>query len=277
VQTFSPAIQAAIGRVQPAEMIEAAVRELRGVGVGVGSINFDLMYGLPGQSAAELEDTLDRTLALRPERIALFGYAHVPHLLPRQRRIDGTNLPGGAERFAQAAAGHDRLVGAGYVPVGFDHFALPDDALAVAAAAGTLRRNFQGFTDDPGDILIGLGASAISSFAGLYAQNEKNAGRYRMRVSGGCLPANRGIVRSREDQRRGRIVEALLCTGEADITSACLGQAITRLQPFRTRGLVEFARGTLRITPQGLPYSRVIASMFDSYRQPDLRRFSSAI
>src|SRR5690606_41727364 len=146
---------------------------------------FDLMYGLPGQNLMILEETLARTEALGADRVALFGYAHVPHLLPRQRRIDSTVLPNQAKRFAMAAFGHDWLTGMGLVPVGFDHFARSSDPLAEAALGGRLRRNFQGFTDDDAPFLIGLGASAISSFPRLLIQNEKNTGRYRTLLSRG--------------------------------------------------------------------------------------------
>src|SRR5690606_17741196 len=128
-----------------------------------------------------------------------------------QRRIDGSALPGQQERFAMAEAGYRRLVGAGYQPVGFDHFALPGDPLAQAALARRLRRNFQGFTEDQAAVLIGLGASAISSFPGLLAQNEKNQGRYRMLLSQDVLPASLGLRRTAEDRRRGGIIEGLLC------------------------------------------------------------------
>ena len=162
VQTLEPHLQAAIGRVQPLELIERVTADLRGA--GVNSLNFDLMYGLPGQTMADLEATLDHTVRLGAERVALFGYAHVPHLIPRQKRIDAHDLPDQAQRFAMAAHGHELLLAAGYEPIGFDHFALPRDPLAVATREGRLHRNFQGFTDDGAPVLLGLGASAISMF-----------------------------------------------------------------------------------------------------------------
>ena len=275
VQTLDPKVQAAIGRIQPEASIRRAVSGLRDA--GVHSINFDLMYGLPGQGEAELRRTLEATLEMAPERIALFGYAHVPHLLPRQRRIDAVALPDAAARFAQAALGFRLLTEAGYEPVGFDHFALPHDPLAVAAHAGTLRRNFQGFTDDPAEVLIGLGASAISQFPRLLVQNEKNAGRYRMLVSAGRLPAERGIVRSAEDRMRGRVIEALLCRGEADAGAFGIGELRARLAPFEHAGLVRWAATALTIEEAGRPYARSIAAAFDAWRAPDGRQFSSAI
>lgn len=275
VQTLDPKVQRSIGRIQPEALISTAVYELRRA--GVSSLNFDLMYGLPRQGLAELEATLAATIEMRPERIALFGYAHVPQLIPRQRRIDGSNLPDAELRFAQAELGHRILTHAGYDPIGFDHYARPHDPLSLAVRQRRLRRNFQGFTDDGSEVLIGLGASAISQFPGLIAQNEKNAGRYKIRVSSGLLPAALGIVRGVEDQKRGRIIERLLCDGEADIRDVFEPELMDRLRPILERGLTTIECGRLRMPDYGRPYARVIASLFDDYRQPAARRFSSAI
>jgi oxygen-independent coproporphyrinogen-3 oxidase len=275
VQTFAPHVQRAIGRVQPLDLVRKAVDQLRTA--GVASINFDLMYGLPHQSMEDLQETLAETVAVAPERIALFGYAHVPHLIPRQRRIDASSLPDAEVRFEQARLGHEILTSAAYRSIGFDHFALPQDAIATARQAGALRRNFQGFTEDGSEVLIGLGASAISSFPGAILQNEKNAGRYRMLVSSGRLPAARGVLRSHHDQLRARIIEGLLCSGEADISALCLGAVLERLRPFRDAGLLTLSGSSVRLAPDALPYARVIAAAFDEYRQPGIRRFSNAI
>ena len=275
VQTLEEKVQRSIGRIQPEALIRTATDELRKV--GVRSLNFDLMYGLPRQGLAELEATLASTIAMRPERIALFGYAHVPHLIPRQRQIDDDNLPDAEMRFAQAELGHRILTHAGYDPIGFDHYARPHDPMSLAARQGRLRRNFQGFADDNAEVMIGLGASAISQFPGLIAQNEKNTGRYKIRVSSGLLPANHGIVRDTDDQNRGRIIEQLLCDGEAEIRDYFGRELIDKLRPFLDRGLVTLERGRLRLPDYARPYARVIASLFDGYRQPEARRFSSAI
>ncbi len=275
VQTFDPGLQAAIGRVQPDAEIARAVDLLRAN--GVNSLNFDLMYGLPGQTLDMLEQTLHRTIELGADRIALFGYAHVPHLIPRQRRIDGTNLPGQAERFAMAEFGYRLLTAAGYVPVGFDHFAKPGDPMAKAVEQGTLRRNFQGFTDDQAQTLLGLGASAIGCFPDLLVQNEKNAGRYRMLLSQDRLPAAHGVRRSADDQRRGAVIEALLCHGKASLDAELATEAAARLAPFTERGLARLDGGMLTIEPGGLPYARTIAAIFDPYRKDSVRRFSSAV
>jgi len=275
VQTFAPHLQSAIGRVQPVEMIERGTALLRDA--GITSLNFDLMYGLPGQTRDDLLETLDRTAALDANRIALFGYAHVPHLIPRQRQIDAADLPGQDERFAMAELGYRALGGMGYEPVGFDHFALPGDPLAQAALSGRLRRNFQGFTEDTAPVLIGLGASAISGFPELIVQNEKNAGRYRMLLSQGILPPAVGVKRNPDDRIRGAIIEALLCRGQATIEHALLEDTLPRLLPFLQRGLCSIADGRLTISAQALPYARSIAAQFDPYRQHSPRRFSSAV
>jgi len=276
VQTLEPAIQAAIGRIQPPAMIRRAVDLLREA--GVTSLNFDLMYGLPGQTMDDLARTLDAAVALDPDRIALFGYAHVPELIPRQRRIDAVSLPPLDQRFAMSALGHARLLAAGYRPVGFDHFARPADPLAVAAAAGQLRRNFQGFTDDQADHLFGLGASAVSALPSLLVQNEKNAGRYRMRVAAGQSAACRGVRRSTEDRARALVIEDLLCGREADLSGLEPLDGIRPwLAPFLSAGLARQAGTRLAITPLGLPYARAIAACFDTYRSQAPGRFSSAI
>ena len=275
VQTFAVHCQKAIGREQSLTMICRSVDRLRAA--GVQSLNFDLMYGLPHQSEADLEDSLEYTRKLGADRVAVFGYAHVPHLVPRQTMIPEGALPGAAARFAMAGQAHEFLTGAGYAPVGFDHFALPHDPMARAVQGGTLRRNFQGFTDDPAEVLIGLGASAISGFPGLIAQNEKHTARYRTLSGEGRLSASHGIVRSPEDQRRGDVIEALLCRDAAEVPADLLGGVAERLAPFIDRGLARIDGSCLRIAPAGLPYARVIAAMFDGYRAATAPRFSSAI
>jgi oxygen-independent coproporphyrinogen-3 oxidase len=276
VQTFDPAIQAAIGRIQPAEDIALTADLLRHA--GVESINFDLMYGLPGQTSEILVDSIDRSIALGADRLAVFGYAHVPHLIPRQRRIDATALPDAAARFEQAALAHARLVDDGYVAVGFDHFAKPGDALALAARQGRLRRNFQGFTEDEAEVLIGLGASAISQFPDLLVQNEKNSGRWHMAISSGRLAASRGIRRGAEDQWRAAAIEELLCRGRADLGGiAGRSEIALRLARFASLKLVRWEGSVLLLAPEALPYARVIASALDRYRGPAASRFSSAV
>ncbi|WP_068072173.1 radical SAM protein [Novosphingobium lentum] len=274
VQTLDPGVQQAIGRVQPAATIARAVDGLRRA--GVRSLNFDLMYGLPGQDDAVLADTIDRSIAMAPDRVALFGYAHVPHLIARQARIDARNLPDQRARFRMAAQGHAHLTSAGYRAIGFDHFALPDDGLARACAAGTMRRNFQGFTDDPAPVLIGLGASAISAFPGLFVQNDKNAGPYRTATAAGRLSGTRGIERSADDRARGAVIEALLCRGDATVEAALLDTVAGRLAPFIAHDLVRLDANRVILQRGSQAYARSIAAVFDSYRS-EVRSFSSAV
>jgi len=262
--------------VQPSEDIRRTTALLREA--GVGSINFDLMYGLPRQSEQSLRASIVESIAMGPDRLAVFGYAHVPHLVPRQRRIVADGLAGTAERFAQAALAHRMLVDAGYDPVGFDHFAQPGDALAQAAASGGLRRNFQGFTEDPAEILIGLGASAISDFPDRILQTEKNTGRYGMRIDAGALATCRGLRRTPEDRLRGRAIETVLTRGTADLTSLDGAADIRmRLTPFERYGLIAWEGSVLRLSEDALPYARVIASSLDAYRHTASARFSHAV
>ncbi|WP_298307821.1 oxygen-independent coproporphyrinogen III oxidase [uncultured Erythrobacter sp.] len=275
VQTFSAHCQEAIGRVQGDALICRSIDMLRSA--GVKSLNFDLMYGLPKQTEEDLADSLSYTRLLGADRIAVFGYAHVPHLVPRQKMIDPNALPGSKERFNMAAQAYDYLVSHGYEAVGFDHFALPHDSMAKAARDGTLWRNFQGFTDDQSEVLIGLGASSISGFSGLLAQNEKNSGGYRTMASQGRLTASHGIVRTSEDQLRGRIITELLCQGKSQLSPCLRAKHKGSLEPFVSRGLAVLEECELTILPDGLPYARVMALLFDSFRHSTAKAISSAI
>jgi len=275
VQTFAAHCQKAIGREQSLTLICRSVDMLRQA--GVTSLNFDLMYGLPHQSGADLEDSLEYTRKLGADRVAVFGYAHVPHLVPRQAMIPEDALPGAAARFIMASEAHAMLTSQGYEAIGFDHFALPHDPMARAARSGTLRRNFQGFTDDPSDVLIGLGASAISSFPALLAQNDKHTASYRTLSGEGRLSASHGVVRSPEDRRRGDVIEALLCKGASQVPGDLLADMGDRLAPFADAGLATLEGDRLTILSGGLPYARIIAALFDRYRAFAPRRFSSAI
>ncbi len=276
VQTFASHCQKIIGREQDEALIHRTVDWLRGA--GVTSLNFDLMYGLPRQTRVDLQDSLTRSVTIGADRIALFGYAHVPHIVPRQRAIDPTGMPEQRERFAMAQLGFDYLVGNGYAPVGFDHFARRGtDPLALAATSGALKRNFQGFTDDQAVNLVGLGSSAISSFPQLLAQNEKNSGRYRMLASQHRLTTSHGLLRSKDDMLRSRVIERLLCDAEVELPPCLHNDVRLGLTPFIERGLAMLEGMKLSVTPSGLPYARVIASLCDGYRKQSLRQFSSAI
>jgi oxygen-independent coproporphyrinogen-3 oxidase len=283
-QTFAARVQEKINRVQPYAMVERAVADLRAA--GVASVNLDLMYGLPGQDATDLIDTLGMALDLAPDRIAMFGYAHMPRLLPRQRMIDDAALPDAAARFAQSTLAYDVLTTAGYATIGFDHFAKAADSLAVAAAQGRLRRNFQGFTDEPGEAIIGLGASAISQYDGLLVQNEKHVGRYRLRAANGGLAGARGVARSADDRLRGAIIERLLCDGTVELSDlarshgGCLGQlygAIPALRDLALHEVVRIAGWRVTVPNKSRSYARLAAAAFDVYRNAGAQGFSRAV
>jgi oxygen-independent coproporphyrinogen-3 oxidase len=276
VQTLAEDVQHAINRVQPREMVLGLIEELRGA--GIEAINMDLMYGLPGQSISDLQATLDIAIKLAPNRIALFGYAHMPNLFPRQRRIHDGDRPDSEQRFAMAAFGNRHLTRAGYTAIGFDHFARPDDSLSVAAAQGTLHRNFQGYTDDTCPIMIGFGASAISGFPDFYFQNEKHVGTYRALAKEQNFTVSRGVHRTANDRVRGTLIEKLLCTGNSGpVPGDILEIARPALDRFALSKLARIESGSIIIEPAGLPYSRAIASTLDGYRATGGKQFSLAI
>lgn len=275
VQTFASHCQKAIGREQPTAMICQSTEWLRTA--GVTSLNFDLMYGLPHQTTTDLIESLETTRLMGADRVAVFGYAHVPHLVPRQTMIPQAALPGAEARFAMASAAHAFLTANGYDTIGFDHFALPHDPMARAVRDGSLRRNFQGFTDDPTGVLIGMGSSAISGFPGLLAQNDKHNGRYRKLSCQGRLSASHGIARSAQDRLRGSVIEALLCRSQAELSPCLLAEVRDLLTPFTQAGLATLIGNRLTILPGGLPYARGITALFDTYRQTAQRTFSAAI
>jgi oxygen-independent coproporphyrinogen-3 oxidase len=262
VQTFAPHVQAKINRHQPFEMIATAVAAARAN--GIRGINFDLMYGLPTQTPADLADTIAQALTLQPDRVAVFGYAHMPAMMPRQRMIADAELPGAEARFQMSALAHDLFTAAGYVAIGFDHFARPDDPMAIAAANGSLRRNFQGYTTDPGEAMIGLGTTAISQFDDLIIQNDKHVASWRDTVLAGGLAGDRGVVRTEDDRARGRVIERLLCDGAVDVGED-YAPSRAALAPYAEDGLIALEGGAVRLQPEGWPYARLIAAAFDAH------------
>lgn len=279
VQDVNPEVQAAIGRLQPLHMVEAAVARLRSV--GIDDINFDLIYGLPRQTVASLRKTCATVAALAPDRIAYYGYAHIPERRANQRQIDASTLPGAEERFDQAEAIASEFRDRGYVKVGIDHFAKPDDRLARAAAAGTLHRNFQGYTDDDRNVLVGFGSSAISEFPDGYVQNVADVPRYVKAVNEGRLATARGCSIDADARRRGRIIASLLCQFRVDLNaiapSVDFQEEIDLLAPFVAEGLVTVEGGVIAITEAGRTVARVIASVFDVFCRQRTGRFSVAV
>src|SRR5450759_1393905 len=218
VQEFDAKVQAAINRIQPPEMVERATRDLRAA--GVPNINFDLIYGLPHQNAAALCRTVEQCVAMKPDRIALFGYAHVPWVAKNQRMIDDDTLPTAFERAEQAQAAAAALVASGYTQIGIDHFALPGDSLAIASAAGRLHRNFQGYTSDIARTLIGICATAICRRPQCYVLNASETGAWSRAVAAGKLPVARGHALAEQDGLRAGVIERIMCDGSVDLSAA---------------------------------------------------------
>jgi oxygen-independent coproporphyrinogen-3 oxidase len=282
VQDFDPVVQRAIGRVQGVEETARAVALLRAH--GVRSVNIDLVYGLPHQTEAGVARTLEAVLALAPDRVAVFGYAHLPSRLARQRLIPAAALPDGAARLAQARRLAAMLVGAGYVARGIDHFARPEDALATHR----LHRNFQGYTTDDVPTLIGLGASAISRLPQGYAQNAALAREYADMVAAGGLATVRGHALGRDDRVRGAAIERVMCdlAFSAGELRARFGIAAEEVVAIARRIMAESPEGLLLATPDGFrlteaarPFARLVASRFDAYLTPDAaaRRHAPAV
>jgi len=271
VQDFDPEVQAAINRIQSFEMIESAVGDMRRA--GVNDISFDLLYGLPKQTPQRFEATLEKTIALSPDRVAVFGYAHLPSALPRQRMIDEAVLPPGDRRADLAALADDMLVAAGYRRVGFDHYAKPDNALARADLEGRLRRNFQGFTEDIADTTLAFGASAISEIGDLYAQNAKGLTEYYRRIDRQTLAITRGLVLTARERIIGAAIRDLLCRAVIDIAPvlAAISPAeafamCARLEALEADGVIAWEDDRLAISEAARPLSRVVAMALDPYQ-----------
>ena len=216
-QDFSPHVQRAIGRIQPVEVVEAAVAAVRSA--GIANINIDLMYGLPRQTIADVIRSVEQAALLAPSRLALFGYAHVPWLKAHQRLIDDHMLPGASERMAQMHAAAKTLEECGYVQIGLDHFASPHDDMYRAAQAGRLHRNFQGYTTDAADALIGLGASSIGQLPQGYVQNAPDVASYARAIDAGQFATVKGLALSADNRVRARIIERLMCDLAVDFSA----------------------------------------------------------
>jgi oxygen-independent coproporphyrinogen-3 oxidase len=284
VQNLDPVVQAAVNRDETAEEAAEAVGWLRDA--GVGSINIDLMYGLPHQTLANTLATLEAVLRLQPERIALFGYAHVPWMKAHQQLIDEGALPGPAARLEQAEGAAERLAAAGYVRIGLDHFAREDDEMAVALVEGRLKRNFQGYTTDAAGTLLGLGASAIGRLPQGYVQNAAAEVAWRAAVKAGGLPVARGVALTPDDRLRGEIIERLMCDLSVDLAEVCarhgrtfsaVSESVTRLAPFVADGLVRLDRERLQVVGHGRLVVRSIAAVFDAYFDPLTVRHAKAL
>ncbi|APG45718.1 oxygen-independent coproporphyrinogen III oxidase [Phaeobacter porticola] len=281
IQDFDPEVQAAIGRIQPFDVTAVCVADLRAA--GITSLNTDLVYGLPHQNAARISDTVDQVLTLAPDRVALFGYAHVPWVAKRQKLIDDIALPSDETRYQLAELAADKFRNAGFAGIGIDHFAQPGDGLDLARINGHLRRNFQGYTDDHCPTLIGVGASSISRFDGGYVQNAAATAAYIQRIEAGELGGARGHQLTEVDKLRARAIEMLMCDFSLNRTELfqrfgkLSHQLDTDLSEIDTRfgDLVILDDKYLRIRPEGRAITRIIASVFDTHR-PEGVRYSQA-
>lgn len=274
VQDFDPLIQKAIGRQQSLEATAAAVGLVRDH--GIASLNADILYGLPHQTPTRIAATVNKLMALAPDRIALYGYAHVPWMSKRQVMIPEDALPGNEDRLTLFEIARNLLVTDGFAEIGIDHFARPSDGLARARDRSRLHRNFQGYTDDTAQVLLGLGASSISRFPQGYAQNAPATGAYTAAVRAGRLPVARGHAFTTEDLWRGRMIEALMCDFAIDAHEFIRDHGMTQAQldrlfaPLITRfgDMITTGSWGLRITQKGRPLTRMIAQALDAYAAP---------
>ncbi len=269
IQDFALDVQEAIGRKQSFEATRACVDSLRAA--GISSLNADLVYGLPYQTPAKLANTIAKVRALDPDRIALFGYAHVPTFSKRQKLIPDAALPGEEERYHLARQAAQAFIGSGYQAIGIDHFGKPQDSLTIANNTGHLRRNFQGYTDDTCPTLIGIGASSISQFAQGYVQNASATAAYIERVEAGKLSGHRGYALSAEDRLRATAINMLMCDFAIDLKKLDAHPNARTLLPIHQAILEDFAGYVvatgegLRITDDGRPLTRIIAQRYDGF------------
>ena len=280
VQDFDPEVQKAVHRIQPAQQVFDLVAAARKIGFEF--INVDLIYGLPKQTPESFDRTLKQINELRPDRIALYAYAHLPERFKPQRRILAAELPVASSKIAMLSRSMDALMGAGYVYVGMDHFALPDDALAVAKRQGRLHRNFQGYSTQPDCDLIGLGVSAIGRMGGTYSQNAKTMEEYVDMLDNGQLPIVKGLALTRDDLIRRAWIMAIMCQGHVQFDAfneawlidvkKYFANELSQLESLQSQGLVELTDGGLQVTPMGWFFVRGVAMVFDKYLQADRSR-----
>ena len=282
VQDFDPQIQTTIGRIPGYDVTKEAVDEIRAR--GVKSLNADILYGLPHQSKARITESVQKLLSLSPDRVALYGYAHVPWMAKRQQLIPSDALPTPQERLELFETARRLFLWDNYAEIGIDHFATQEDGLTVAQKSGRLRRNFQGYTDDTAEVLIGVGASAISRFPQGYAQNASATGTHTAAIRDGRFSTARGHVFSDEDKVRGRMIEALMCDFRIDTAEirGTFGISQAELMPLLQRtadafkGVINLTPDALYIPPDARALTRIIARSLDAY-ELDKAGHSSAI
>lgn len=280
VQDFDPAVQKAVHRIQPVEQVFSLVEAARLR--GFDSINVDLIYGLPQQSPESFDRTLAQVVQLRPDRIALYAYAHLPERFKPQRRIATVELPSGGAKISMLSRSLATFIGAGYVYVGMDHFSLPSDSLAVAKRQGRLHRNFQGYSTQPDCDLIALGVSSIGRIGATYSQNSKTLEEYYDFLDQGQFPVVRGLALSRDDLVRRSVIMALMCHGQLQFESIELAHLVDfrsyfakemeSLQALEEQGMVVVDDSSIQVTAQGWFFVRAVAMVFDRHLQTDRTR-----
>ena len=284
VQSFDPVVQRAINRVQSFEETAAATTSLRRA--GVTGVNFDVIYGLPHQTVASCLDTVRRCVELRPDRFSVFGYAHVPTFKKHQRKIRDATLPDSLERLDQSDAIANALKEAGYLQIGLDHFALPDDEMAVALQDGRLHRNFQGYTTDASNILLGFGASAIGHLPQGYVQNEVHTRAYTECIASGRLPTVKGYALTDDDRLRAEIIERIMCDFGVDLDQICarhgsvpdaMLKSSPRLQGLISDGIVELDGASLSMADDSRFLVRSVAAAFDAHLDGSKQLHSRAV
>ena len=279
IQDFDPDVQKAVHRVQSYESVRDLMLAAREI--GFESINADLIYGLPMQTAESFNRTISQVAGLRPDRIALYAYAHLPERFMPQRRIEIAQLPPGGARLQMLSAALTGFVARGYSYIGMDHFALPNDPLAVAKRLGRLQRNFQGYSTQPDCDLVALGVSAIGRLGGTYVQNAKTLPEYYSALDNDELPTVRGWIATRDDVIRRAVIMALMCQGHVDFEAIDLAHLISmreyfadeieRLKPFVDEGLVVVDEQSIQVTPLGWYFVRGVAMVFDKYLLNNVR------
>ncbi len=287
VQDFDPAVQEAVNRIQSVEETRAVVDACRAH--GFHSVNIDLIYGLPKQTLEGFGRTLDTVLDIRPDRLAVYSYAHLPELFKPQRQLNAYDLPSAETKIALLQLAIAKLSAAGYVYIGMDHFALPDDELALAQSRGGLHRNFMGYTTHADSDLIGLGVSSISHVGETFSQNPRTLPEWEIAIDEGRLPVWRGIAMTDDDVLRGEVIQQLMCQGVIDKSryerryeidfDAYFADALGRLAPLQDDGLVTMKPDVIQVTSRGRYLLRIIAMCFDAYlaAAPAQPRFSKAI
>lgn len=281
VQDLSEQVQKAIHRIQPFENVKRVVDESRSQ--GYQSISFDLVYGLPFQTVASIEQTMRQVLTLKPDRISFYSYAHVPWIKPGQRGYEDADLPGDVRKRQLYETGRDLLIANGYMEIGMDHFALPHDSLAMAQQQGKLHRNFMGYTTTNTDLLVGLGTSSISETKFGYAQNVKTVEEYERKTAQGELPVLKGHLQYNDDVLRKEIILAISCKGFVSrqlLLPVFTDEIILKMEEMEDEGLINLSEEGMYVTPLGKTFIRNICSVFDKYvhmPSPQGALFSKAI